>query len=255
MDEVLSLYYHQTLTLKYNDHLYNSELCLALMSLSELKKSAHLFLHRQEMMYFSTLKYPKRQLSYLLGHFVAKQAIASCTKHIALNEMLIEYGIFNFPLIVGAVNRLNVTYSHSSHYGIALTYPETCPIGIDLEQINVDKTIVIASQLTDEEKRLIQNLDEPQENLLTLVWTIKEALSKALRTGMMSPFEVYAIKTIKKGANQYLCEFKYFPQYLGISFSLGNFFVSIVYPIRADFTIDIPNIQNWIKLQEFFCDS
>ena len=49
-------------------------------------------------------------------------------------------------------------------------------------------------------------------------WTLKEALSKILRTGMTTPFDIFSIKELKQEKLGWISSFQNFAQYQGLSF-------------------------------------
>lgn len=59
-------------------------------------------LHIYERKFFSTLKFQKRARSYLIGRFVAKQAIARLSGEDNLANILIQSGVFNQPIVTFA---------------------------------------------------------------------------------------------------------------------------------------------------------
>lgn len=240
--------YVEALTLQRIDRSYSAAICLASVSLLELKKHILQFLHPTEYAYYTTLKFAKRQASYLLGHFTAKQAIAFLT-HNDWREILLEYGVFHFPIVHAAhQNHLQVSYSHGGQWAVALAFPEAHPMGIDLEDINPNKTSVIETQLTVDEKDFVSQ-GAVKEKMTTLFWTVKEALSKVFRTGMMAPFSIYAIKNVREEKGVWSSEFVHFSQYKALSFCAGSFVCSIVYPKKSEMMIDIPAIQAWAAQQ------
>jgi 4'-phosphopantetheinyl transferase len=87
--------------------------------------------------------------------------------------------------------------------------------------------------------------DSDSTRTLTLTWTIKEALSKVLRTGLMTPFEIFCLQSIQFENNKWVSQFKNFAQYQAISFQLGKFICSIVCPKRSQIQIDIIKLQQW----------
>lgn len=238
----------QMLELKSGAGLLHSTLCLAYLSLTELKEQLNNFLHPKELAYFQTLSFERRQKSYLLGRFVAKQAITHYKSGLSPTEILIDYGVFQYPIVYyPGKHKIHISYSHSEQCGIALAFPENHPMGIDLEVIDTEKNEVIATQLTQEEKSLITTLHDPlPARTYALFWTIKEALSKTLHTGLTSPFEIYAVKQLQLKNNYWVSEFKNFTQYQALSFSLGKFICSIVYPRRTQMTINIDSMQQWL---------
>jgi 4'-phosphopantetheinyl transferase len=251
-DPFIGMYYSQALVLKSEMNSAWAELCLGLVPLTELKNHAPHFLHPKELAYLATLTFEKRQASYLLGRFLAKLAVTKQTD-IPLHEIFIDFGIFQYPVVYHAGNeKIQVSISHCNQYGIALAFPETHPLGVDLEIIAPDKNSIIETQLTGEEKYLLATLHHSTSStaeLYTLFWTIKEALSKTLRTGLMSPVEIYAIKSVKKENHYWLSEFKNFGQYQALSFPLRPFICSIVYPKNMQMLIDISAIERWATKQ------
>jgi 4'-phosphopantetheinyl transferase len=221
-------------------------------------------LHPEEIDYWSALRFEKRQQSYLLGRYAAKQAISSYDPSVTYSDILIKAGVFECPVTYyPSSKRVQITLSHSQNLGAALAFPEAHPMGIDLEYIQPDHKITVGTVLTHNEKMLISSypyitaitsninrsnsIDIVENTLYTIFWTIKEALSKALRTGMMTPFEIYAIKNILPQDNFLVCEFENFAQYQALSFLLDKQVCSIVYPKQTRLTINIPLIQGWIS--------
>jgi 4'-phosphopantetheinyl transferase len=247
MQELLEQCYCQSLELKRKDGTQHSELCVVSLSLAELREYAKSFLHPREFSYFSSLAYERRQLSYLLGRFAAKQALVHYGMEAVLTDMWIEPGVFDFPVIHYPGNeKIQLSDSHTETYGVALIYPEIHPMGIDLEILDAKKNSTIETVLTKEELQLLNNLAGMQtDEKYALFWTVKEALSKVLRTGLTTPFEIYAVKTLNSANNHWISEFQNFTQYKGVSFLLGHFMCSIVFPKRTEMTIDIPAIQTW----------
>lgn len=245
MNSLVEISHCQPFSLESKEKIITGGLCFIHCSLGALKENNSEFLHPEEIAYFKTLQFERRQLSYLLGRFAAKKAVVQC-KNIPLNEILIEYGVFQQPIVSQPPNlKIQVSYSHCNEHSIAVAFPEGFPMGIDIEEVNIEKQSVIATQLLEAEKNFIN--DFPQENptnLFTLFWTIKEALSKALRTGMMTPFELYAIQKLKKiNSHTWSNEFKNFGQYQAISFFLGKVACSIVYPKNSKIIIDTEKLR------------
>lgn len=75
-------------------------------------------------------------------------------------------------------------------------------------------------------------------NTHMVFWTVKEALSKALRTGFMSPLEIYELESMKIEARCWISEFKNFSQYQGRSFFLGHLIYSLVYPKNINLKVN-----------------
>lgn len=238
--------YCQDFFLKYKQTKIKASLCLVDFSLVELKETIPSFLHPTEFEHLKTLNYEKRQHDYLLGHLAAKKA-ASQYSHLLPTEMYLESGFFLQPLLHSATNeKIQVSYSHTHHYAIAIAFPENYPMGIDLEKINIEKQTIISTQMTDDDKKWISTIQsDHQEKNFTLFWTMKEALSKALRTGMTTPFEILSIENIKSSSNEsWTSVFNNFKQYQALSFFIHDLACSIVFPKQVEIIIDIPSLKN-----------
>jgi phosphopantetheinyl transferase len=207
-------------------------------------------LHPDEFSYLATSEFEKRQHSYLLGRYSAKQTIVRFVNHtLPFSNVLVRSGVFEQPVMCClADEKIQVSLSHSGHLGLALVFPETHPMGVDLEVLNSEQNTIIESQLTSQEKKWIKNClyAVPSEILYGLFWTVKEALSKVLRTGMTAPFSIYALTNITFQDYYWLSEFENFAQYQAISFILVNNLCSIVYPKQVKLIINIPDIQDWM---------
>ncbi|MCC5466699.1 4'-phosphopantetheinyl transferase superfamily protein [Pelosinus sp. Bkl1] len=201
------------------------------------------YLHNQERNYYDTLKFEKRIRSYLIGRFVAKQAVASLINEENLTNIIIKSGIFGQPITISNKQNIQVSITHCDDFGVAIAFPEAHPMGIDLEKINLKNRDVLERQITEDEKDLINVLPLSYETGLTLLWTAKEALSKVLKTGLMTPFEVLEISKIELQDNDIMCYYKNFPQYRVIAFTIGGYMSAIAYPSRTHMNLDICSLK------------
>lgn len=229
---------------------------LQLMSSGEIKKASLCFafflsesdydrlvqnLHIQERNYFNTLIFQKRRRSYLLGRFVAKQAVAKLTGQTNLASIIIQPGIFNQPIVVCNEQNIQVSITHCGNCALAIAFPEAYPLGVDLEKIDYGNIEVLEKQMSPVEKKQISFLPFSRAAKATLIWTAKEALSKVLKTGLITPLEVFEIEKIERLENNYIVSsYKFFPQYKAISFTVNCYICSIVYPAvtKKTFAID-----------------
>lgn len=231
------------LTLLCNTSLLTAGFCLSKPNLSYLKSACGLFLHPEEQAYFLKLLHPKRQQSYLLGRFCAKQALAIYTNN-SPASIKIENGIFQQPVVCSApYNNAQVSISHTDVLGAAIAFPETHPMAIDIETICPTKRETILTQLTLSEIRLLSS--DTVDNL-TMLWTAKEALSKVLRCGLGISFELLEINSIIHYTNWTLCNFKHVYPYQALSFRCGGSVCSLVYPKQTQVKFDINAVQAFI---------
>lgn len=206
------------------------------------------YLHPLELDYYNCLKYEKRIKSYLIGRFVAKKAVMGLIGEEDFKKIHIRNGIFNYPIVLCKSDfNIQVSITHCDDIAAAVAFTEDCSIGIDVEKISIESSNVLKRILSTNEKEQIQLLDIPYNELITLIWTAKESLSKIIRTGLTVPMDFFEIKKIDMIEKGYVCEFKNFTQYKSISYNIGEYMMSIVYPKRAEFYLDILKIKNDLK--------
>lgn len=182
--------------MKRTEVTYEGGICLCR---SRSMPSEHLvrsLLCTEEQSYFDRLCFEKRKLSYLLGRYTAKRAVSFLT-HEDVKDINIGYGVFNNPIInsSGKGQRLEVSISHSDEVCAAIAFPSAHPMGVDVERIVPDTAAIIEGELTAIEMDLVRKCSKFTEQAvsLTTAWTIKESLSKVLKTGLMTPFALYEI--------------------------------------------------------------
>lgn len=202
------------------------------------------YLHPAEREYYESLKFEKRIRSFLIGRYAAKRAVAALTGETDLTKILIQAGIFTQPIVTlpGYYN-IQVSISHCDHLGTALAFPEAHPLGIDIEKIHQDKNEVLERQMTPAEIELIKTQPDSYETMLTLLWTAKEALSKVIKTGLMTPMKIYEINKMEYHDHAYISYYKNFGQYKTISFKIGNYLCAIVHPMKTQLKMNFGALQ------------
>jgi phosphopantetheinyl transferase len=223
-------------------------LCFSLIDFGIISLNFEQFLHPNEINYFSKLNFPRRQFSYLLGRFCGKQAIAFLTGDANLSNIFIDNGVFQQPIVKHkAFSNVQVSLSHTHQLGAAIAFPEEIPMAIDIEEICSKNRSAIDSQLTQRERQILSSLHSQKDDdgeHLTLMWTVKEALSKVLKCGLMINFELLEINSIKKDQDFIYSTFRNFHQYETISFQIQNSYCSIVYPKKTIMGIDLKEIRS-----------
>lgn len=199
-------------------------------------------LHNKERDYYYTLQFEKRIKSYLMGRFVAKQAVAALTGD-DLANICIQSGIFTQPIVLSSKENIQVSITHSNNIGGAIAFLESHPMGIDIEKIDPDNNNTLERQITKAEKELISSCLLSYDIALCLLWTSKEAISKVLKTGLMTPFEIFEINRIEIQDKFIISYYKNFAQYKVISFVLGKYLFSIAHPLRTEINFDIATLK------------
>lgn len=191
-------------------------------------------LHPTERLYYDQLKAQKRKKSYLLGRLSAKYAIQALQPQIPADNIHIDFGVFGFPVIRyphGGMPQVCIT--HCENTGIALAFDEAHPMGIDLEKTDESKTATLKTYISAEEERLIADCNLSLAAGCTCLWTIKEALSKVIRTGLTLETSLMEIKSLQQRGTIYESSFKNFGQYKVITLSSGDYFFSMVIPYKT----------------------
>ncbi len=197
------------------------------------------FLSTEEELYFRKLKYEKRQYSYLLGRYCAKKALSMWPFHQNPKTCTISSGIFSQPILTTPdVRNIQTCITHSSFLGGAIAFPEQHPMGLDLEPINPDKEEILNSQMTTHEVEKFSELPLVSIDRMTLLWVMKEALSKVLRTGLTIPFELLEIESITIDGDYIYSTYKNFPQYQACSFQIRDHFCALAYPRKTTLMFD-----------------
>lgn len=209
----------------------NYEAGFCVLKTTELSTADHSnWLHQNETAYFSTLRFEKRRASYLLGRIAAKQAIIALFPSLNPTDIFIDFGVFGFPVVkCAAISNIKVSISHCDNIGIAVAYPEDHPLGIDIEFIDPEQLTTISTQIQPGEKILTTNSIADY----TVLWSIKEAVSKIFMTGLTIGLELLTVKEFKYAGAYYESTFVNIAQYKAISYVHERYVCSIVLPART----------------------
>ncbi|TCS93643.1 4'-phosphopantetheinyl transferase superfamily protein [Hazenella coriacea] len=206
------------------------------------------FLHEDEKKYFKTLVYERRINSYLLGRYSAKKAVSAFIEEDNLKKILIKNGVFNQPVVVcEPYSNIQVSLTHCEDLAAAAAFNDLLMIGIDIEKIQQSLHRGVEAELTQYEKELLHQVPCSYESFLLLIWTIKESLSKALKTGLTVSLSVLEVQSIEVNDGYYLSTFTHFDQYHTISFIVKDYAFSMTYPKNVEIDIDIYRIKQKVE--------
>ena len=235
----MSSVYANKIFLKREGANFKAGFCTVNNELSELIKETGV-LHSEEKAYYEALKIDRRKASYLLGRIAAKQAVLELVNNKTIDSFSIGFGVFYFPVVKYLQNEnIQVSITHCDTIGIALAYPEEHPLGIDVEKINPKNTETMRSLIVDREYDLISLHFLEISIGSTLIWTIKEALSKVLKTGLTIDFKILEIETLENIGSTYVSTFKYFSQYKAVSKKIGSHVCSVVLPKNTTCNLNV----------------
>lgn len=171
-------------------------------------------LHPEEKAAYDAFPSTRRKESFLLGRLSARQAVLGLTGIDTPHAIWIDTGVFQFPVVRGAgLRNIQVSISHCDNIGFSVAFPEAHPLGVDVEKVGGETEEAVLSQLTGKEKMLLRSCGQDHTAGYTAVFSMKEALSKILRTGMMLDFQFLEVEEAKVLKGALACTFTHFGQY------------------------------------------
>jgi 4'-phosphopantetheinyl transferase len=180
---------------------------------------------------YRALAVDRRRRSWLLGRFAAKRAAAAYLGASDLRAMVVTRGVFGQPLLrVAEADAPGLSISHAGALAVAVAHPVGHPLAVDYEEIRPSQADAIASQLTPRELAWAGH-DHPR---LTALWTAKEALSKALRCGLTTPFRLFETIELVDATGRVTGRFENFTQYRFVSKVAADSVLTLVLPLRTE---------------------
>jgi 4'-phosphopantetheinyl transferase len=182
-----------------------------------------------------------RRLSYLSGRFAARQAVGLYLQGEPDTSFEITSGVFNQPIVrCDGQEPPAVTISHAEGFAVALAYDRGHVMGVDVERTtSINHKLLETTILTEAEQRLFAPIPGCPVALLTAAWTMKEALSKALRCGLTVPLSLLELGRVDVSADGTLeCEFTNFTQFKCHTWIRGEHVLSIAMPGKTAIALD-----------------
>ncbi len=149
------------------------------------------FLSKQERARLEGMRFPKRRADWLSGRRTAKELLRRCEPGLAdlpYDQITIASQPGGAPqvLVNGTVLPGWLTLSHSGEHALAAwTRAEGVSIGADIERIEPRAEVFVADYFTSGERAMVAQADDGQrDGLVTLIWSAKEAVLKALGIGL-----------------------------------------------------------------------
>jgi 4'-phosphopantetheinyl transferase len=202
----------------------------------DLAGTLRTFLHPHEERYLAEAKSAERRSSYLLGRHAAKQALVGCLHEDDWRQIEIAWGVFGQPLVrYRTTMPPEISIAHTRGAAVAVACQAGHPIGVDLEYSAPPRAVSAGDVCVPSERALVLQTRLTHPSDLLLLWTIKEALAKVLRCGLMSPLAILQIEALEASdADIYVALFKNFAQYKAVAWVLESHTLAIVLPRRTD---------------------
>lgn len=156
---------------------------------------------------------PDDRSSYVAAHAL-KRLLLQCATHMPVAEQRFRFSPYGKPFLIGS----DISFSISHTRGLAVVaIAWRCAVGVDVERI----TLAFDSDvdwrglrlLSAAELDLIDRSENPHFSFLRL-WTAKEAVSKAIGSGLAMPMEdiVIGSASASLGNNSWYLYFEYSSQ-------------------------------------------
>ena len=175
-----------------------------------------LFLSDVELKVWQTLRVENKRQSALQGRIAAKRSLGAALGEADLRKIEIERGSFGQPLVRYArAAGFEVTLSHSHGLAVALAYPDALPMGLDLEAVPLQsaETVLGELQLSEAERRWLDAAEVDRATACGMLWSLREALGKSMKTGLNCPLGILAAARFEKlDAQRWIAHYVNFPQ-------------------------------------------
>jgi phosphopantetheinyl transferase len=223
-------------------------LCLARFPGGAAWETAYGVLDAQERSTCDGFRHEARRMSYLAGRWVAKQALAVLAGVPDPGRFGIGSGVFSQPLVARApAGNLQVSISHSGPWAAAVAFPEGHPLGVDLEDWADRDQSPFEEYLSPDERAWADGFPLGAKAARGVLWTAKEALSKAIRTGLMTPLGLYETRGWTQSGLALANDYPNFPQYRGCSLSVGGVSLTVCHPARTTCRFDAQAVADFLK--------
>ena len=211
-----------------------SRLVLLRDSRYECKSLRVHYLHSLENLQYERYTAPVRKQQFLWGRIACKMALELYWANIT-NEIQITNGVFGQPLVLHPLlANIHVSISHKKNIATAVGFREEHPMAVDVELYNASHSQTVISQCTDKELRMTETL--PEEYRHNFLWSVKESVSKALKTGLNTPFRLFEITRFQPSSLPvftYESEMSNFGQYRILSLVEEGYVLSLAVPARS----------------------
>jgi 4'-phosphopantetheinyl transferase len=158
-------------------------------------------------------------------------------------------GANNKPGLPGNLLFFNISHTKNA---FAIAFSRDYHVGIDLEEVrkSIDISTIVETYFSKKERSFIFSSDEKEEERFLLLWTRKEALLKAIGTGIIDDLTQIEVSEPENLVNRKLfsdialdCDLH--DQFV-YSKKLRNAYLSIAIPYQSEIDIDFIRYENLI---------
>ncbi len=183
------------------------------------------FLSGAERSQAASYAFARRRESYALGRLAAKVALGAYLAEPDWTRIELSRGALGEPLANHAgVQRVEVSLSHTDGLAAAVGFPREIRAGVDVEVVDAARADTVRSELRFHaaEETWLSGVAVETQSAYVMLWTVREALGKALRCGLGCPPELLAASAITPAAGgAWETRYQNFPQYRCLSWIDG----------------------------------
>jgi 4'-phosphopantetheinyl transferase EntD len=164
----------------------------------------------------------KRQ--YCFGRILTKKALASLVGEFTFSDISVLNEKSGCPIIIPLGLGYATSITHSNEIIASFVFRNHFSFGIDVENLREGALEALASiaMAQDPVPRDLKNL--------TIAWTLKESLSKALKSGFRLPFSEFELSSFSQNGDIFNCSYRKYPNFLGIALFDGKNSFALTYP-------------------------
>jgi 4'-phosphopantetheinyl transferase len=145
-----------------------------------------------ERLYYQTLRFERRRADWVLGRWVAKHLLRATDRNLSaytwqqINILRTPQGAPQVWVTPDAPYPVALSISHrKGQAACALAPVAGMALGVDLEAIEPRAQVFVEDFFTPGERRAVARVAGQRRHLaVTLIWSLKEAVLKALRVGL-----------------------------------------------------------------------
>ena len=143
-------------------------------------------------------------------------------------------GVFGQPVVRAEVAaQVGVSIAHSGDFAIALAFDSGHPMGVDLEMIDIRNESTMRAQLSARETARCDEQSVSQLEMSAHLWSAKEAVGKAMRSGLTVPSCLLEVSSIQLISCGYRLEFAQLIQYAAVAVRMGDYSLAVGLPRRT----------------------
>lgn len=162
-----------------------------------------------ELEYYSGVRAAKRKKEYLFGRAAAKIALGLLIPDCAA---IIGTGVFKQPIVRGCDAAVSI--SHSVDCFSALAFMPESPCAIDVEYVDNRLGDYWQEFVNADELQLAADAGISMSDVYTILWSAKEAMSKAIGTGLLTPLSVYKVSGLYTSNGIIYIQYANFKQFI-----------------------------------------